>query len=100
MFQTLNFLAGDRSAYAAAISEDGVAAGESSNQCGYDYAWTPTDTPGTHAVLWSTEAVVLNLGALPGFNPIDSRATGLNNRGQVVGQSGRMRFSGRNQAAS
>jgi probable HAF family extracellular repeat protein len=46
----------------------------------------------THAILWSGAGGAVDLGALPGFDPTGSTALGINNRGQVVGQSGSRAF--------
>lgn len=93
LVQQLPFLAGDRSSAASAINDAGAAVGYSRNDC--DDYYSPClrgETPGIHAVFWTMEGTPINLGALPGFNPLESYALGLNNRGQVVGQSRRLAF--------
>lgn len=46
-----------------------------------------------HAVLWTAAGGLVNLSILPGFDRADSEALGLNNRGLVVGRSGRRAFA-------
>ncbi|HVT38752.1 MAG TPA: Ig-like domain-containing protein [Gemmatimonadaceae bacterium] len=84
--ESLAFLAGDMYANAYAINDAGVAVGASfREECAYDC--NPPEPGADHAMLWTTEGGVINLGALPGFDPLNSVAIGLNNRGQVVGSS-------------
>lgn len=73
---------GGRRSEATAISDTGWIAGWSETQF-----ILPIDTSTSHAVLWKGNTVAIDLGTLQGVNGY-SVANGINNSGQVVGDSG------------
>ena len=80
----LSPLSGDTVAFAFGINDHGQAVG-TSGSCS-NTSLPPGGPSGAHAVLWEKDGTVRDLGSLGGSSP-NNIATGINNRGQVVGNS-------------
>lgn len=76
---------GDRNGVANSINDNGQAVG-ASGTCTAFSADSQTDLNPVHALLWQSDGTPTDLGSLPGQS--GNSASGINNRGAVIGSSG------------